>query len=226
VPYSPSPNGNTTEDAKRSYEWWRNVLAALALLISALALTVSIISWRTAEKTFYATRRAAINLGTPDGRVGQWVTEGGEPQLALYFRNYGPTAGQKFMVEKWLIVTVAQQGFETTTSIPPPEELLIGPSIPPGFTYVIRITDPGVTQEELTSGRKDLLVVGRVRYADSFDRYCEDFSIGYNRPLSQFVLTTPISEDLCDSREDTVQTRTVIAGDGRVETHFSPYRAR
>jgi hypothetical protein len=226
VPRSHPTENESAKETKDAYERQRNGLMVLTLLVSSFALTVSIFSLRTAEKTFHATRRAAIYLGTPDGRVSQWITERGRSHLVLYFRNYGPTAGQKFMVETWPIVTVSQRGFETTTKISPPVDLVAGPSIPPGFTYVARLADPGVTQEELDAGQKGLRIVGRVRYADPFDRYCEDFFVAYSHSLSQFILTTPVSADLCDTNEDTIQTLTTVTDDGKIETLFSPYRAR
>jgi hypothetical protein len=157
---------------------------------------------RINRKSFEETQRAAVYLGRPDGEIGEFMPGKDILRIVLYFRNAGGTAAQRTVIDTWPITTTLG-GPSVELKFQPPDHHYIGPDIPPGVPYNTYIPYRDATQEELDSGKKDLVIYGRVTYSDSFGSHCETFAVAYDgNPLRRFGLTVDVYSrmfpDICD----------------------------
>lgn len=166
---------------------------------------------RTMRDTLQAQQRAAVYIGTVDGKIGEIREQETPPKVFLYLHNYGQSAARRVVVEEWALL-VDNNGFQG--AVIPPRKLSwadMGPTIPPGGTWEIWIGRNlrSFTTEELDRRERKLWIIVRVLYEDAFGTYCDGFWLEYVgrevSPQQAFSLPTYPIADLCATTQTTIE---------------------
>lgn len=211
-PGTPATKDKTEEERKESRERVRTIFIVLTFIGMCIAIGISCFSYLSSKRsadaaeksaaaaqrnagiakaTFEIVQRASVNLGLPDGKIGEFLP-GARPSassIVLYFRNYGTITAYNTIVEFWPM-TIFFDKAEPKIHIPAPEETgTFGPSMPLGFPFPVSQTYTGSSFDDVESGKVILQIVGRIRYADTHKMYCESFLVTYARnPVSKFMI--------------------------------------
>jgi hypothetical protein len=159
------------------------VLTLFAVIVYAL---LTFRTLRTSERSAYIThqalvfaQRARIVLGnSPKGNLIEFVEHGDNASISVFLRNAGHVSAHQVVVEMWGMVAPP---IYTLTYPPfdPPGRFMMGPTISEDMPYVPSISIEPAQVTAIKNGKSFLRIVGRIRYWDDFDHYCEPFSILY-----------------------------------------------
>lgn len=180
------------------------------VIFTGIYALITFFQLRAMHQTVQAQQRAAVLIGTTDGKIGEFTEKSTPPGVFLYLHNYGQSAARRVKIETWPVVLEKKSKAE---AIIPPGKLSsidTGPTIAPGGTWMVPVLGEhgDFTIEELNSGEKALWIIMRIFYADAFGEYCEGFWVNYGRRLldhqQEFSLPTWPVADLCGGKSSAI----------------------
>lgn len=187
----------------------KNTLWVKAGTVAVIVYTILTgLQLRSMYSSLQAQQRAAVFVGNIEGRIGEVTGDETSPKVFLYIRNYGQSAARRTIIETWPFVISKNESLRLP--IQPRRKLSsidTGPIIPPGGTWrvSVRTYDQRFTISELNKREKQLWVVVRILYEDTFGEYCESAWLAYIGPAEgsqpDFSLPTWPIADLCGGDE-------------------------